>query len=80
MCSHYNCNDKNIQTTTTMLFLIPSQSDFFDARTTIKCLQPFKMKFKGKGRAFDLFTHTSRSNGVARRGANHRSAEKLGTF
>ncbi len=80
MYSHYNYNDKNIQATTITIFLIPSQSDFLEAWTMIKHFQPIKMKFKGKGRALHLFTHTSRSNGAARRRANSRSAEKPGTF
>ncbi len=46
----------------------------------IKRFQPIKIKFKGKGCAFHLFTRTSRSNGVTPRRANHRSAEKPGTY
>ncbi len=77
MCSHYNCNNKNIKKTTITIFLILSRSDFFDARTMIKCFQQIKIKLKGKGRAFHLFAHTSRSNGVAHGRANHRSTLHL---
>ncbi len=52
MSSHYNYNDKNIQTTTVTVFLIPSRSNIFEARTTTKHFQPIKIEFKGQGCAF----------------------------
>ncbi len=48
MCSHYNYKDKKIQTTIITMFLIPSQSHFYDVRTTIKCFQPIQIKFRGE--------------------------------
>ncbi len=67
VCSHYNYKDKKIQTTIITMFLIPSQSHFYDARTTIKCFQPIQIKFRGEvmtSLAEELITEVQKKPGT----------------